>query len=67
MGLRPRRADDARLRALFLIALVAALTLNLTNWNLLARPALAAFAFLVLQRSWNEFLWALIVTTTTEK
>ena len=33
----------------------------------LARPALAAFAFLVLQWSWNEFLWALIVTNTTEK
>ena len=31
------------------------------------RPALAAFAFLVLQWSWNEFLWALIVTNTTEK
>ena len=46
---------------------MAALALNLTDWNLLARPALAAFAFLVLQWSWNEFLWALIVTTTTEK
>lgn len=33
----------------------------------LARPALAAFAFLVLQWSWNEFLWALIVTNSTEK
>ncbi len=32
----------------------------------LARPALAAFAFLVLQWSWNEFLWALIVTNSTE-
>ena len=32
----------------------------------LARPALAAFAFLVLQWSWNEFLWALIVTNRTE-
>ncbi|MDP9471548.1 MAG: carbohydrate ABC transporter permease [Chloroflexota bacterium] len=32
----------------------------------LARPALVAFAFLVLQWSWNEFLWALIVTNRTE-
>lgn len=33
----------------------------------LARPALAAFAFLVALWSWNEFLWALIVVNTTEK
>jgi multiple sugar transport system permease protein len=32
----------------------------------LARPALAAFAFLVVLWSWNEFLWALIVTNRTE-
>ena len=32
----------------------------------LARPALATFAFLVLRWSWNEFLWALIETSTTE-
>jgi multiple sugar transport system permease protein len=32
----------------------------------LARPALAAFAFLVIQWSWNEFLWALIITSRTE-
>lgn len=32
----------------------------------LARPALAAFAFLVIQYSWNEFLWALIMTSRTE-
>ncbi len=32
----------------------------------LARPALAAFGFLTLQWSWNEFLWALIVTNRTE-
>jgi multiple sugar transport system permease protein len=32
----------------------------------LARPALAAFAFLVMLWSWNEFLWALIVTNRTE-
>jgi multiple sugar transport system permease protein len=32
----------------------------------LARPALAAFAFLVIQWSWNEFLWALIMTSRTE-
>jgi multiple sugar transport system permease protein len=32
----------------------------------LARPALAAFGFLVLLWSWNEFLWALIVTNRTE-
>ncbi|MEJ7900889.1 MAG: carbohydrate ABC transporter permease, partial [Thermomicrobiales bacterium] len=29
----------------------------------LARPALAAFGFLTLLSSWNEFLWALTVTT----
>jgi multiple sugar transport system permease protein len=33
----------------------------------LARPALTAFGFLVLLWSWNELLWALIVTNTTEK
>ncbi len=33
----------------------------------LARPALAAFGFLVLLFSWNEFLWALIVTSTQER
>lgn len=32
----------------------------------LARPALAAFAFLVIQWSWNEFLWALIMTSRNE-
>lgn len=32
----------------------------------LARPALAAFAFLVIQFSWNEFLWALIMTSRTD-
>jgi multiple sugar transport system permease protein len=32
----------------------------------LARPALAAFAFLVTLYSWNEFLWALIMTSDTE-
>lgn len=32
----------------------------------LARPALAAFAFLVIQYSWNEFLWALIMTSRTD-
>lgn len=32
----------------------------------LARPALAAFAFLVIQWSWNEFIWALIMTSRTE-
>jgi multiple sugar transport system permease protein len=32
----------------------------------LARPALAAFAFLVIQWSWNEFLWGLIMTSRTE-
>jgi multiple sugar transport system permease protein len=32
----------------------------------LARPALAAFAFLVIQWSWNEFLWALIMTSRTD-
>ena len=32
----------------------------------LARPALAAFAFLVTLWSWNEFLWALIMTSQTE-
>jgi multiple sugar transport system permease protein len=31
----------------------------------LARPALAAFGFLTLQWSWNEFLWALIMTNRT--
>jgi multiple sugar transport system permease protein len=31
----------------------------------LARPALAAFGFLVLLWSWNEFLWALIMTNRT--
>lgn len=33
----------------------------------LARPALAAFGFLVMLASWNEFLWALIVTSTQER
>ena len=32
----------------------------------LARPALVAFAFLVMLWSWNEFLWALIMTSQTE-
>ncbi len=32
----------------------------------LARPALAAFAFLALLSSWNEFFWALTVTNQTE-
>ncbi len=32
----------------------------------LARPALTAFGFLVLLWSWNELLWALIVTNRTE-
>lgn len=32
----------------------------------LARPALAAFAFLALLSSWNEFLWALTVTNQTD-
>ena len=32
----------------------------------LARPALSAFAFLVMLYSWNEFLWALIMTNDTE-
>ena len=32
----------------------------------LARPALAAFAFLVIQWSWNEFIWALIMPSRTE-
>ena len=32
----------------------------------LARPALAAFAFLVMLWSWNEFLWALIITSHTD-
>jgi multiple sugar transport system permease protein len=32
----------------------------------LARPALAAFGFLALLSSWNEFLWALTVTSSTE-
>lgn len=32
----------------------------------LARPALAAFGFLVALWSWNEFLWALIVTNKTD-
>lgn len=31
----------------------------------LARPALAAFGVLTLQWSWNEFLWALIMTNRT--
>jgi multiple sugar transport system permease protein len=31
----------------------------------LARPALAAFGFLVVLWSWNEFLWALIMTNRT--
>lgn len=32
----------------------------------LARPALAAFGFLTLLSSWNEFLWALTVTNQTD-
>jgi multiple sugar transport system permease protein len=32
----------------------------------LARPALSAFAFLVMLWSWNEFLWALIMTSQTD-
>lgn len=32
----------------------------------LARPALAAFGFLALLASWNEFLWGLTVTTQTD-
>ncbi|CAN5575882.1 carbohydrate ABC transporter permease [soil metagenome] len=32
----------------------------------LAKPALAAFAFLALLASWNEFLWALTVTSSTD-
>ena len=32
----------------------------------LARPALAAFGFLALLSSWNEFLWALTVTNQTD-
>lgn len=32
----------------------------------LVRPALAAFGFLVLLWSWNEFLWALIMTSSTD-
>lgn len=32
----------------------------------LARPALAAFGFLALLSSWNEFLWALTVTSSTD-
>src|SRR5690606_13698066 len=32
----------------------------------LARPALAAFAFLVIQWSSNDFLWGLIMTSRTE-
>jgi multiple sugar transport system permease protein len=32
----------------------------------LARPALAAVGFITLQWSWNEFLWALIVTNQTD-
>jgi multiple sugar transport system permease protein len=32
----------------------------------LARPALSAFAFLVILWSWNEFLWALIMTSQTD-
>jgi multiple sugar transport system permease protein len=32
----------------------------------LARPALSAFAFLVMLWSWNEFLWALIMTNQTQ-
>ncbi|MCO5221845.1 MAG: carbohydrate ABC transporter permease [Thermomicrobiales bacterium] len=32
----------------------------------LAQPALAAFGFLSLLASWNEFLWALTVTSSTD-
>lgn len=32
----------------------------------LAQPALAAFGFLALLASWNEFLWALTVTSSTD-
>ena len=32
----------------------------------LAAPALAAFGFLSLLASWNEFLWALTVTSSTD-
>lgn len=32
----------------------------------LAAPALAAFGFLALLASWNEFLWALTVTSSTD-
>jgi multiple sugar transport system permease protein len=32
----------------------------------LAKPALAAFGFLALLASWNEFLWALTVTSSTD-
>jgi multiple sugar transport system permease protein len=32
----------------------------------MARPALAAFAFLTLLSSWNEFLWALTVTNKSD-
>ena len=32
----------------------------------LARPALAAFAFLTMLSSWNEFLWALTVTNDSD-
>ncbi len=32
----------------------------------LARPALAAFGFLALLSSWNEFFWALTVTNQTD-
>jgi len=32
----------------------------------LARPALAAFAFLTMLSSWNEFLWALTVTNQSD-
>jgi multiple sugar transport system permease protein len=32
----------------------------------LARPALAAFGFLALLSSWNEFLWALTVTSSSD-
>lgn len=32
----------------------------------LARPALAAFALIQILWSWNDFLWPLIVTSSTE-
>ena len=32
----------------------------------LAKPALAAFAFLTMLNSWNEFLWALTVTNSSK-